>query len=64
MEREAFFSGYCRSIDQSRMVTVVAEQGQLTEVDCCFDTCVHAPACIIAGNIREFLKEDCLCGNS
>ena len=56
MEKEAFYSGYCRVLDSSRMVTVVAENGALTEVDCCFETCVHAPSCPIAENIREFLN--------
>ena len=55
MEREAFFSGYCRMLDGSRTVTVVAEDGQLTEVDCCFETCIHTPNCPIAKNIRELL---------
>ena len=56
MEKEAFYSGYCRVLDSSRMVTVVAENDALTEVDCCFETCVHAPSCPIAENIREFLN--------
>jgi len=55
MEREAFFSGYCRMIDGSRTVTVEAEDNRMTEVDCCFATCIHAPSCPIANNIREFL---------
>ncbi len=53
MEKEYFLSGYCRQTDHSRTVTVVAEDGQLTEVDCCFETCVHAPACTVAQEIRE-----------
>ena len=56
MEKEAFLSGYCRSIDQSRMVAVVVEDGELTEVDCCFETCIHAPNCVIAENIRQMLN--------
>lgn len=57
MEQEYFFTGYCRTIDQSRMVTVETEDGQLTEVDCCFETCVHAPNCTIAEEIRKAFKE-------
>ena len=57
MEKETFFSGYCRSIDNSRMVSVFVEDGQLTEVDCCFETCVHTPNCIIAQNIKALLEE-------
>ena len=57
MEKEAFFSGYCRSIDDSRMVSVFVEDGVLTEVDCCYETCVHTPNCIIAKNIKELLQQ-------
>ena len=56
MEQERFFSGYCRTIDKSRMVAVVTENGNLTEVDCCFETCIHAPNCTIAEEIRQLLK--------
>jgi len=57
MEQEHFLTGYCRTIDQSRMVTVVTENRKLTEVDCCFETCVHAPNCTVAAEIAELLKE-------
>ena len=57
MEKEKICSGYCRQTDSSRMVTVVSEGGSLTEVDCCFETCSHAPNCTVAEAIREFLKE-------
>ena len=57
MEKEAFFSGYCRSIDDSRMVSVFVEDGRLTEVDCCYENCVHTPNCIIAKNIKALLEE-------
>lgn len=57
MEKEYFLTGYCRNIDQSRMVTVETEDGELTEVDCCFETCVHAPNCTVAQEIRSLLKE-------
>lgn len=53
MEKESFFSGYCRTIDESRMVAVVTENGQLIEVDCCFESCIHAPNCTIAAQIRQ-----------
>ncbi len=56
MEKESFYTGYCRMIDQSRMVTVVTENGELTEVDCCFENCIHTPNCLIAKAIREFLE--------
>lgn len=57
MEKEVFFSGYCRTIDDSRMVCVLVEDGQLTEVDCCYETCVHTPGCIIAKSIKELLDQ-------
>lgn len=57
MEKEHFLSGYCRTVDQSRLVTAVTENGQLLEVDCCFENCVHAPNCTIAAEIRALLKE-------
>ena len=57
MEKETFLSGYCRTIDQSRMVAVVTEDGQLTEVDCCFETCIHTPNCIIAQQIKTLLDQ-------
>ena len=52
MEDEKFITGYCRQLDQSRVVTAVTEDGALTEVDCCFPACVHAPACPIAAELR------------
>ena len=58
MEKETFLSGYCRSIDNSRMVTVVTENGALLEVDCCFETCIHTPNCVIAKAIQDQLKGD------
>lgn len=57
MEKEIFCSGYCRHMDGSRTVTVVAEDGVLTEVDCAFESCVHAPVCTVAEKIRQFLEE-------
>ena len=57
MEKEAFFSGYCRQLDASRMVEVVVIDGQIDEVDCCFGNCVHQMNCTIAEKIEELLKE-------
>ena len=53
MEQEFFLSGYCRVLDQSRMVAVVVEDGTRTETDCCYPHCIHAPNCIIAKEIAE-----------
>ena len=52
MEDEKFITGYCRQLDQSRVVTAVTEDGVLTEADCCYPACVHAPACSIARELH------------
>lgn len=57
MEQEYFLTGYCRTTDQSRTVTVVVEDGKLIEVDCCYENCVHRPNCVIAQEINKLLKE-------
>lgn len=57
MEKEVFFSGYCRTIDDSRMVAVVADGSQLLEVDCCYENCIYTPNCIIAQKIQELLEQ-------
>ena len=57
MEKETFLSGYCRVLDQSRMVAVVTEDGTLVEADCCFGSCVHEPNCQIAKQIKENITE-------
>ena len=57
MEKETFLSGYCRTTDQSRIVEVITENGQLLEVDCCYENCIHAPNCSIAQQIRELLNQ-------
>lgn len=57
MEKETFFTGYCRTIDESRMVAVVTEDGQVTEVDCCYETCIHTANCIIAKEIETLIKQ-------
>ena len=56
MEREKLITGYCRALDGSRMVMVEAEDDTLTEVDCDYPACAHAPVCPIAQAIDEFLK--------
>ena len=57
MEREGFFSGYCRQLDGARTVAVEAEGSTLTEADCLYENCPYAPACPIARRIDEFLNE-------
>ena len=41
MEQEFFLSGYCRQQDQSRMVTLETEDGQLSDVDCGYGACPY-----------------------
>lgn len=53
MEEELFFTGYCRQLDQSRMVTIEVENGELTECDCCYGGCVYEPNCTVAKQITE-----------
>ena len=53
MEQEKFISGYCRQLDASRMVEVVAEDGNITEVDCCYGNWVYQSSCLIAKEISE-----------
>lgn len=56
MEKEVFLSGYCRTTDSSRMVEVIVEDGEVTEVDCCYGNCTHAPNCNIAKAIQELIE--------
>ena len=57
MEKETYLSGYCRTTDQSRMVEVITEDGQLVEVDCCYEQCIHTANCTIAQQIQELLNQ-------
>lgn len=58
MEIEKFISGYCRQLDQSRMVAVVVEDGSLSEVDCCYGSCIYEPNCPVAKEIVELQKNE------
>ena len=51
MEIEKFISGYCRQLDSSRMVEVILENGEITEVDCCYGSCLYQASCPIARDI-------------
>ena len=53
MEVERFFSGYCKVLDCARMVEVIAEDGEITEVDCCYGSCDFQTNCPIAKEIDE-----------
>ena len=56
MEEERIISGYCRQLDQSRMVTIELEQGKLTDCDCCYGSCIYEPNCTVAKQITEALS--------
>ncbi len=56
METEKFLSGYCRQLDASRMVEVIIEDGEITEVDCCYGSCVYQSNCPIARQCREITR--------
>ena len=51
-DKEYCFTGYCRVLDQSRMVLVEYYDGE-TEADCCWPDCPHAPQCTIAEQIEN-----------
>ena len=57
MEIEKFFSGYCRQLDAARTVEVIAEDGEITEVDCCYGNCVYESGCPIAKEIKNCLND-------
>ena len=50
---EKFFSGYCRQLDSARTVEVIAEDGEIIEVDCCYGSCIYEGNCPIAKEIAE-----------
>ena len=56
MEIEKFLSGYCRQLDASRMVEVILEDGEVTEIDCCYGSCVYQSNCPIAQEIDQITK--------
>ena len=53
MEQEKFFSGYCRQLDASRMVEVILEDGEISEIDCCYGNCIYESSCPIAKEVND-----------
>lgn len=53
---EAFYSGYCRQLDQTRMVLAEFRMDgnvlQLDHTDCCYPDCKFASECTIAQAIK------------
>lgn len=56
MEEEYIFTGYCRTADASRIVTVETDGTQITDIGCCYGNCPHEPNCQIAKRIQELEK--------
>ena len=56
MEKELFFSGYCRVLDSSRTVCIVTEDGKLTDVDCNYEVCPYAKECTIGKGITSAVE--------
>lgn len=56
MEEEYIFSGYCRTADASRIVTVETDGTAITDITCCYGSCPYEPNCTIAQKIRELEK--------
>lgn len=52
MEKELFLSGYCRAMDQSRMVEVEID-GSKVDADCSYPDCPYVSNCQIAQKIKE-----------
>lgn len=57
MEREEFLSGYCRQMDNSRIVAVLLEDGRIAEVDCNFGACPYEGECALAQKIHALSLE-------
>jgi len=51
-DKEYCFTGYCRVLDQSRMVLVECLDGE-TEADCDYFCCPHTAECTIAQQIND-----------
>ena len=56
MEIAKFISGYCKQLDGSRMVEVLLENGEITEIDCCYGSCVYQPNCPIAKEVDTLIQ--------
>ena len=52
---EYCYTGYCRCLDNSRMVEVFVTDSEL-EIDCSYENCPHTSVCDIAKRIDEIKK--------
>ncbi|MBQ7099195.1 MAG: hypothetical protein IJO05_05715 [Oscillospiraceae bacterium] len=53
---EHYLTGYCRCLDNSRIVEVVTEDGHVEECDCLYGACKFQSQCAIAQNIEELTE--------
>lgn len=58
MEEEKFITGYCRQLDESRMVCILHRGSTLEECDCCYGSCLYQAECRVAAQIRQLLEEE------
>ena len=54
---EHYLTGYCRCLDNSRIVEVVIEDGKLEDCDCQYGTCQFQSLCTIAQGIGDIIAE-------
>lgn len=54
---ETFFTGYCRCLDKSRIVTVDDEDGPVS-IDCSYDQCPYRSNCEVGKSITALLYSD------
>ncbi len=57
MEEERFFSGYCRQLDNHRMVEALLKEDKLQEVDCAFGNCAFQAGCPIGKQLQVLTEE-------
>ena len=53
---EKFFNGYCRNIDQSRIVSVEKNDSESWEADCDYSVCPYSGSCPIGKEISNLLN--------
>ena len=56
---EEFFSGFCRTANETRTVACEYERGPdgglvMTEFGCNYEKCANSPACLILAQAREY----------
>lgn len=56
MMEERMISGYCRELDQNRIVTAELENGRWYW-DCNFGNCPHSGNCTVAKALAEFNQD-------